>query len=199
MKSIQIQILLVILGITVVSAQNAINSVTLKSGFSLKYQIIKKDADDDSVRFWLTSNKPGYVSLGFGNSMTNLDLFAGMFNAGKATAKDYKANGNVTPIEDATNDVTVVETESKRGDSSTTICVDRKLNTGDSNDKVLTIGTAFDISYAWGNTDSFVNHMGNYGTSSLTLSKTDSAGTPSTSNSSILFVSLLMCLLISIL
>jgi hypothetical protein len=36
--------------------------------------------------------------------------------------------------------------------------MDRKLNTGDSKDKVLTIGSSFNIGYAWGKSDDFVDH-----------------------------------------
>ena len=36
----------------------------------------------------------------------------------------------------------------------------------------MTIGNSFDIGYAWGNTDEFIDHRGNVGQTSITLQKT---------------------------
>jgi hypothetical protein len=73
------------------------------------------------------------VSLGFGHGMNGVDMIVGSYSGSMAQAKDYRSSGEITPDLDKEQDVYLVTTESSRG-LGTIICMDRKLNTGDSQD-----------------------------------------------------------------
>jgi len=68
---------------------------------------------------------------------------------------DYYANGKDTPKYDNQQDITVIVSECSRVSGRTTFVFERNLNTGDSFDYSLRVGSTIDLIWARGSNDMF--------------------------------------------
>lgn len=96
---------------------------------------------DSTITMGVRWKTGGYIGIGFGNSMTNTDMIIIEKSNSAITAKDYFSKGQQPPQEDTSlsgkNDITVISFLLDDGSGNSIVKFNRKLNTGDPNDFVI--------------------------------------------------------------
>jgi len=123
------------------------------------YELTKIDKENDGIKFTLTMKSNGYLAVGLGSGMNNVDMV--MCNKDATTNKpkctDLWSTTTSTPKTDVTQDITLIEAESFVNDKDRKFVFTRKLDTGDTNeDTILVSGKTYNFYKAWGESDSFV-------------------------------------------
>jgi hypothetical protein len=101
--------------------------------------------DATNIRFIITVSNSHWASLGFGTSMTNVDMVS-IQTPGTPTILDHFSTGTGTPPIDTTNDYILESTTASGTDNIYKI--KRPLNTGDSDDFTITKGTVHSMVWA---------------------------------------------------
>ena len=94
--------------------------------------------------------KDAWLGVGFGKGMKDIDMIVWLSEGETGTVKDLWSTGLFQPELDQSQDVTLDEEPTY--DASTgrvSFVTRRKLDTGDSNDRVFELETEYDVSFAY--------------------------------------------------
>ena len=133
-----------------------------------------------TIEFEITAPSTGWCGFGFGTSMTNTDMFIIESTGSGVTFTDRYSTGQSAPGSDTTSDITGSTSTSG---STNTYTISRNLNTGDSQDYMISDGS-HNMIYSYGSSTSMGYHgVSNYG--AITLTTDSSTRTTSISSGSV--------------
>ncbi|PRP76058.1 ferric reductase-like transmembrane protein [Planoprotostelium fungivorum] len=148
-------------------APPAPTTTPVSNGFSEQEFNVNWAVTDDHVTFTMSCPAQNWVGMGLNNKgqMQGADMMVGWINTnGSVTLLDQSSTGETLPTDDASYDLRDVS--SSVTDGKTVITFTRKLNTGDSNDYIITEDSLYFL-YACGPqpdgqnlTYSYHNHRG---------------------------------------
>lgn len=122
----------------------------------------------DTISLTLQFYTQGYISIGFGTTMTNSQIYlAYQSSTGDFIVQSTHASGHVVPTPDPVQNLQVVS--ASRDSEKTVVTFNRKLDTGNSQDVTLSVGVPTDLIWAYGLDDSLVHHVA-HGYQSVTFS-----------------------------
>ena len=123
---------------------------------SMKVEVAKNEfwieysfPDDVTINITMSARCLGYVSMGFGLSMTNVDMITGSITSGKPNVVDQWSVSHDTPVED--NQGNIINFSGGRQGGISSFWFTRKLNTGDSSqDFIIVPNKQTSIIWAYG-------------------------------------------------
>jgi hypothetical protein len=93
--------------------------------------------DDLTINITMSARCLGYVSMGFGFTMTNVDMITGSMISGNPKVVDQWSVSHDTPVDDNQGDI-INFSGSRKGEISS-FWFTRKLNTGDNSQDFLIV------------------------------------------------------------
>ncbi|KAI8802574.1 heme peroxidase [Cladochytrium replicatum] len=131
----------------------------------------------DSIQLTISSTGTGWFAIGFGTMMAGADMIVVLMDNGKLTALDYRSDDSRSPVLDATNNLEdIADVSGTVAGYPQSVRLKRKLNTGDSADTVIKIGST-SLIYAWSSSSqTFSYHGSNKGTATVDFSVTSTSG-----------------------
>lgn len=104
--------------------------------------------DDSTIKITMSAKALGYISIGFGRSMTSCDMVTGRMVSGVAKVVDMWSIDHRTPSEDSKNDI--LSYSGSRTVDTSSFTFTRKLKTGDSQDVEIIPGQSQTMVWAYG-------------------------------------------------
>lgn len=138
------------------------------NGFTLKYKVT-----NDSLHCILSAASTGWVSVGFDPSdkMKDANFIIGYVTGGVANIRDDWGISQTEHTADVglggTDNVTPISGSEVSGKTTVEFAI--PLNSGDSKDKALAVGSAYHIIFAKGSADSFSGMHNSFGWSTISL------------------------------
>ncbi|CAD8213022.1 unnamed protein product [Paramecium octaurelia] len=165
--------------VEVYSDSDMTDSKTIDSRLTIKW----KFNSDGTIEFATIWNKKTWLGIGFGSSMSNVDMITLNVSGSTVELLDLYSTSQNTPPTDSQQDYTLISYEV--GSASVKTRFKRKLSTGDSKDKTLVKGSSYSWCYAYSSALSLERHTVNLGFSiTLTDSGTSSSSSSGSSSSS---------------
>ncbi len=138
------------------------------NGYTLKYKIVSEYLD---CKF--TGETTGWVAVGFNPSdrMKDANFIIGYYNTSGGMIRDDYGDSPYSHTSDidlgGTNDVSLIDSYEDSG--RTTIIFQLPLDSGDSKDRILEVGSTYPVIFATGDDDNFTTIHNNYGAGSILL------------------------------
>ncbi len=124
----------------------------------------------DIIQFTLESNTQGYVSIGFGTQMAGTNILICYKLNGEFVVKDTTCTGYTVPIDHSIQNVALIS--ASRNSTKTIFVFERLLKTNDSDDYTIVPFSITPLIWAYGSSDSLVNHVA-YGSANLVFQQCD--------------------------
>ena len=135
---------------------------TLETGYIFNFGYTP---DSSSIVIRLVfSESAGWFAIGFGSSMSDADMIVCIPGSGTISCSDYYSTSQTTPSMDTTlggtDDITLLGYDMSSG--TTTVKIQRKLDTGDTYDKAIVQGPNSMI-WAYSPSTTFIQHSSKSG------------------------------------
>lgn len=138
------------------------------SGFStitLSWGSFKWKVEGENISVIMSGNTTGWVSIGFNptTAMKDANIIIGYVESGSVNIRDDFGNSFYTHIDDESNNGSndILEFSGEETNNTTTISFIIPLNSGDSNDSILTPGETVKVIFAIGDSDTFTDKHSN--------------------------------------
>ena len=135
-----------------------VSSNTINLNSSPEIDLIYSFPSSDTIELTLQFYTQGYISIGFGSSMADSQIYLAYKNStNDFIVESTHASGHKVPTADSNQNVVFIS--GSRDSSKTIVTFQRKLNTGDSNDVAIVPGSSIPLIWAYGDDDTIKHHI----------------------------------------